>query len=92
MALYTILFEYRGGTYVDQVRARSPYEALQKWAPRLDYSKVDFMGKARHKSLCYAVADPVVTPVQQVVVQNVWRWADLIKGELAMVHIVKTET
>ena len=32
MALFTVILDFKGGTYISQVRARTPSEALRSWA------------------------------------------------------------
>jgi hypothetical protein len=44
MALYTIILEYRGGTYISQVRAGSPRAAAKQWAHTLDIGVVKHLG------------------------------------------------
>jgi hypothetical protein len=44
MALYTIILDYRGGTYISQVRARSPRAAAKLWAHTLDVVSVKHLG------------------------------------------------
>ena len=42
MNLYTVIHEYRGGTYVYQVEAIDENEALLKWGREIDPQLVQF--------------------------------------------------
>jgi hypothetical protein len=44
MPLYTFVMEYLGGTYIEQVRARSVRQACVKWAEKLDAKSVKGLG------------------------------------------------
>ena len=45
MAAFTIIMDFKGGTYVSQVLARSPAEALVKWATELEVQEIYGIGK-----------------------------------------------
>jgi hypothetical protein len=55
--LYTFFFEFLGGTYVSQVRAKEPSEAMYAWATNLDYLPIDGMGNAMKKELLEVILD-----------------------------------
>jgi hypothetical protein len=48
--LYTILTEYKGGTYVSQVTADRVDSALRLWAERLDVTEISYFGR-EHMSI-----------------------------------------
>lgn len=49
--LYTVVLEYRGGTYISQVNARNVIGALQVWAEALDIAAVAGLGSRRKAEL-----------------------------------------
>ena len=92
MALFTMSLEFRGGSYVSQVRAASPYKALQRWAEHLDPDSVAFMGRKTKKALLQRVATPVLKPQRLDGLCNAWRFAEDINGHLVWILIIRTET
>ncbi len=40
MALFTVLMEFKGGTYLSQIRAPSPDAALEEWARGLEVKNI----------------------------------------------------
>jgi hypothetical protein len=56
LAHFTIIVEYRGGTYISQVEARTPAEALCCWAKGVSPSLIVSGGQeARNSGGCVGV-------------------------------------
>ena len=90
MTLFTLVLDYRGGTYVSQVRAASPRRALSLWAQRLHSQGVPGVGGAtadRAQAEITAMGIPP-TPVEGL--PHVWCSSLLISGHLALLHIIAT--
>ena len=46
MALFTVILDFNGGTYVSQVKSSSVKYAVKKWAQNLNTDEIDGMGVA----------------------------------------------
>jgi hypothetical protein len=91
MALYTIILDYRGGTYISQVRARSPRAAAKQWARALDVVGVKHLGaKGKQKIITNLENDEYCLnePVALTGLVGVWCIGMPIPGGL--VNIVAT--
>jgi hypothetical protein len=86
--LFTFFFDYKGGTYVSQVRASSPVEALKAWTKTLDHTKVNGLGLSGKQKLLENINEP---PTQLEGVKNTWCCSALLKGQLALVHFTQTK-
>ena len=88
--LFTIEFEYRGGSYFDQIRARTPRQALHRWARRLDPKGIAHFGPSSKAELLREIARPIVEigPIRGLI--GCWRFVGLVRGETAYVNIVAT--
>jgi hypothetical protein len=78
LAKFTVILEFRGGTYIRQVRASSPKSALKKVADRTD---------SRSKVFCALLDEK---PVAIEGVTNCWCSTTSYQAQLALVNIVKT--
>jgi hypothetical protein len=78
LAKFTLILEFRGGTYIRQVRAPSPKSALKKVAVGTDSRSRVFRALLNEK----AVAIEGVT--------NCWCSTASYQAQLALVNIVKT--
>jgi hypothetical protein len=81
--------EYAGGTYVSQVLAPSPKSACVKWAQGLDVSQISGLGQKSKESLIEEMK--AESPIAIDGLTNSWCAAALIRGELALINIVRTE-
>jgi len=86
--LYTFFLEYKGGTYVSQVKASSPVKALTAWAEALDYTKVDGLSRSAKGKLTEEINQPP-TPLEGV--KNAWCCSALLRGHLALIHFTETK-
>jgi hypothetical protein len=89
MSLYTFIMEYAGGTYVSQVNAPAPESACVKWAQSLDVSEVDGLDLNGKESLVEQMREETPTPLEDLV--NVWCKSALVRDELAIINLVRTE-
>ena len=90
MPLFTVLFEFKGGTYVSQIRAASLRTALYKWADRLEVSEIWGLGSSGKESLRVIVRDRV--PVALRGLSKVWCQSMLIRGKLGLINIVQSDS
>ena len=89
--LYTVVMDYRGGTYVAQVSARSVTAALKLWSEGLDTGVIDELGREQKKELIHHTTDfRVEKPVLLNGLVNVWCASALTSGGLATINVVAT--
>ena len=86
--LYTIVFDFAGGTYLAQVRAPDAAGAVARWAGQLARRGLPCLTRAEARELARDLpADPPV-PVEGLV--NTWCSTGLVGGRAAFAHIVRT--
>jgi hypothetical protein len=87
MNLYTIVFEFRGGTYIGQAASISPKEATVSWAKTITQSQLSEwkLDKERFIERVYA-GD--VTDVAGCI--GVWCLSETINGHLALINVIHT--
>ncbi len=93
MALYTVVFDYDGGTYVSQVNARMAEGALAKWADELPEMDVKGLGHEEKQELLGELAADAklgqeLAPVKGA--KNVWCATALVHGKFALMNVVRT--
>jgi hypothetical protein len=88
--------EYREGTYISQVRASSPKQAVKRWARQLNPKDIWGFGANAKEQLLNDLSGtekwndkfPFPTPLNHVA--NTWCTTALVRGHVAMIHLVKT--
>jgi hypothetical protein len=89
MALFTIILDLAGGTYIAQVMARSAIQALQKWARRAPSLDIPAIGP---KFPDYALKDlAFLDPTPITGLRNVWCTGIIIRGSYGLVNIISTD-
>src|SRR5215216_3330341 len=89
MPLYTLIMEYAGGTYIEQVKASSPKSTCVKWAQKLDAAQVSGLGLKGQESLIEQMKED--SPVALAGVSKTWCNTALVHGKLALINLVQTE-
>lgn len=89
MPLYTFFLEYKGGTYVSQVRARSSPLAMKAWAGKFMDMKVPRLGTRSKSDLVQKILRDAPTTLDGL--KNAWCSSALVSGHLALVHFTKTD-
>ena len=92
MALFTAILDYRGGTYIQQVSAIGPQQAVRRWAKELDVAAIPGLGRRGGLELARSVADHQLVPTPVAGVASVWCTSTLLCDSLALVNLVKTAT
>jgi hypothetical protein len=86
MALFTVLLEFDGGTYIAQLRASSPRTAIAKYAAQLvDNSAVGRLPARKRLAETLSVEVPVAIEGMR----KVWCCSASIGRKLALVNIVQ---
>ena len=90
MPLWTAIADYRGGTYISQVRAANVGQAIICWAQAFPRMKGSYVGAKTKTKFLAAVRDPQEKPTRIQRTQDVWYWSPLSIRPEIVVHLVKT--
>ena len=89
MALFTVIVEFRGGTYVQQATAANSREAVAEWARRFKADDTTSLAKRTRDSFARAaIADG--DPVPLAGLSHVWCLRASVEDSGAWLHIVHT--
>lgn len=88
MPLFTVVLDFAGGTYISQVEAKSADAAPTAWATKLEPGEVRGMGEASIQVLRAAMAKE--SPVRLEGLVQAWCVSAVVRGRLALVHMVQT--
>jgi hypothetical protein len=87
-SLFTIIFEYAGGTYVDQVCAQTALLALRHW------SKKNKLPKSTFNTKQLACLVDIIKSLESVLkindMRNVWCQSFILNNQLGLINVVKT--
>jgi len=89
MSLYTFILDYTGRTYISQVEAPNLAKAVLKWPDGLVTDEVKGFGPKTADILKVRLAED--KPILLSGLINTWCVTAIIRGRLALIHIVKTE-
>ena len=92
MNKYTVIWEYRGGTYIKQVNACAAESVLIAWSRALISGEIPGIGTKRLASLTKEIAkdtEGLYAPIALTGLTNAWCAGMLYGGVL---NIVKTDT
>lgn len=90
MPLYTFVMEYNGGTYVSQINSILLQRACIEWAKNLETSEIYSFGQRDKEMLIEQIRSK--KPVLLKGMTNAWYVSALIRGNLASINVVQTET
>jgi hypothetical protein len=94
-SLFTIVMEYRGGTYIAQVAAADAESALKRWANKINPIDIAYFGEARKAELVGAIDEWLTDGQRAAAITgtcNVWCHTELIGGFLMSINVVATMT
>lgn len=86
--LYTIILDYRGGTYISQVENIDEKSALLQSIKELNLNEVQYIKEKTRKKLIEECLDEDITPIDTT--KNVHIATAIPTGYLAIFHIIKT--
>ena len=89
IALYTLILDFRGGTYVKQVEGCSPGSAIVEFAEQINISEIPGIGTPEKQSLIEQLKDEIPTPLDGRI--NAWCVTALLDDSLVLINIVQTE-
>ena len=88
MPLYTFILDYRGGTYISQIRAPNYKAAPRVWAEKLDLTAIAKLEKGFGDKLVASISEEKPTALDGVA--KAWRLSSIPVKALALVHFVQT--
>ncbi|MFY0254328.1 hypothetical protein ACDQ55_10285 [Chitinophaga sp. 30R24] len=88
MNIYTFITEFRGGTYISQVKGINVNAAMVLWSESLDLAQIKFLGEKGKLELQAELNNESPTKVEGI--ENVWFFCLRIKPGLLMVNVIKT--
>ena len=88
MPLFTVLMEFKGGTYLSQLRAPSPDAALEKWARGLEVKNIEGMTAAIKRQFVEWL--PEARPTAVAGLKSTWCSGFVARTSSALVHIFRT--
>lgn len=86
--LYTAVLDYKGGTFIAQVRAPSPGAALSKWVSEIKDEDLTEWGIGRGELANITKSEDVV-PLDGPL--NVWCVSGSVRGGLALINVIATD-
>ena len=90
MNIYTFLLNFRGGTYVSQVRSNSLRSSLLDWSKNIDVTQIQYLGEKTKKELQHVILLEE-DPIQLAGLQNVWCVHLMISVGSMLLNIVQTD-
>jgi hypothetical protein len=88
MNRYTFITEFRGGTYISQVKETNLRAAMILWGMNLDLEQIKFLGEKGKSELQKELENESPTSIDGV--ENVWFFCIRIKPGLLMVNVIET--
>lgn len=89
LAHYTIIMDWDGGTYLYQAQGQDVHRAVCRCIEELDLGPIPGMGPAARTRLAADVRKQ--EPVAITGLTNVWCYSASVRGELAILHVVRTD-
>ena len=89
--LFTLILDWRGGTYVSQVWASSPQQATVLWAQQDLLQPAIELDREHRSRLERDLESGDGRPVRLADTDNVWCVTTLLDNDLASLHVVKTQ-
>lgn len=88
MAGFTVILDFKGGTYISQVLAQSPAEALAAWASELKVEEIHGMGYKMKERLIAHANHADLVPLTGL--WGVWCTTASLHSGSALINIVRT--
>jgi hypothetical protein len=89
-SFFTLILDWRGGTFVSQVWAKSPHDAVLVWVERDLFRPAADLDRSERNQLQRDLESKDRAPTPLVDTDGVWCATASLRGDLACIHIVKT--
>ena len=86
--LYTIIMDFRGGTYIFQKNVTDKNDAIKLWLLDLDVKKIKYFSVKTKEDLLNQIKDEELTPIENN--KNVWISNYYLNGHFTTIHLIKT--
>ena len=91
MALFTIVLDYGGGTYISQLQARTAKAALAKWAEGESTVPVHGLGPTGRRDLSKALSSTALGELVKLDgLKNAWWNSSVVRGKPALISVIET--
>ena len=87
-SLYTVILEYRGGTYISQIHSESPGAAVKKWSSTITDDNLAVWGLDRADLVLLSDDNPL--PLENCM--NIWCLTGSAKNHLMLLNVIATAT
>ncbi len=88
--LYSFIMDFRGGTYISQVKADAPQQAMINWANSLDYKQIKYLGQKNKQHIIETIEEEFDTLTTISTVKNIWIFQLLLSTGFATIHFIQT--
>ncbi len=88
MLLFTISLDFKGGTYLAQVNARTPTLAVRRWAKELNANDVHGLGSSSKQQLISDLGEDTGVAIDGLT--NAWFFSASLRGGLACIDVFQT--
>lgn len=89
MATFTIILDFKGGTYIAQVKAHNAQQACLKWAAQIKPNEIANLGAIGKTQLQKELSED--KPVLLTGLVNVWCMTAYVRNSPALINIVQTQ-
>ena len=89
MKNFTYVVDFRGGTYISQVRAESIEKSMLSWAKALEVKEIQYLGEKVKEEIIRTVVDEEATPLTGLV--NVWFFFVSTQSGPMYINVVQTD-
>jgi hypothetical protein len=89
MELYTIVMDYRGGTYISQIWAENIDTACKLWAENINIEAIQFFKQKLKNRLITEIVNE--KPIKSDGAVNVWFVLAKLNNFFAHINIIKTD-
>lgn len=91
MDLFTLILDFDGGTYINQIKSDSPRKAAIEWAIRLEIKVIPELGFSSKKAIIEEMKDHDNTTIAVDGMISTWCASFSVRGKLGLINIVKTK-
>jgi len=91
MDLFTIILDFYGGTYIEQIESDTPRMAAINWALKLETKNIHGLGSSSKKKIITEIKNINNSPILVNDTTNTWCTSFSTRGKLGLINIIKTK-